>query len=107
MDGMVCKWKRRGGHPAQCISLHLALLSLVGFGGVWLYNVYNQLIMRGVPIGTAVSMDTVGGVLLSEIDQSISTFGTGWNTALCIKAFYQADPNSDDIGSTWETLIKQ
>jgi len=57
--------------------------------------------------GTAVSMDTVGGVLLSEIDQSISTFGTGWNTALCIKAFYQADPNSDDIGSTWETLIKQ
>jgi hypothetical protein len=50
-------------------------------------------------------MSTIVDVLLSDIEKSISNFGTGWSTALCLRVFYQLQKNGP-TRSTWESVFK-
>lgn len=62
--------------------------------------------MAVLQLDATVSMSTIVDATLSDIDKSISSFGTGWNTALCFRVFYQLK-QGDTTGVMWEAAFKR
>jgi hypothetical protein len=50
-------------------------------------------------------MNTIVDVLLSDVEKSISNFGTGWNTALSMRVFYRLKKDAQ-TGQAWGSAFK-